>query len=208
LDEQESAHPLELEESKDVSEKCDHVVLVNTHPIDVSSRAQVAFDEEEIGLKGRTSTELVAPTRASLRECRVSLKEVVNVVQEVKRDLALLEVVQQVLICSASKRRHKLQLNLGAILEARSECLRQIVGCGLLWRNVSSRTRVGCLTLMVVNRSRNVCFIRLGITMRDWASFGKAVCTFYGDYRIAVRKLKQKIRRVQKKSCQVLMWLL
>jgi hypothetical protein len=50
LDEQESAHPQELEGPRNVSEKRGHVVLVNTHPIDVSCRAQVTFDEEEIGI--------------------------------------------------------------------------------------------------------------------------------------------------------------
>lgn len=65
-------------------------MLVRTHPIDVSGRAQVALDEEEVGLQRRKGAELVAPIRASLQETRVSLEKVVNVVQEVKRDLALL----------------------------------------------------------------------------------------------------------------------
>jgi hypothetical protein len=87
-------------------------VLVHTHTVDISCRAKVTFDEKEIGLKRWESAELVAPTRANLQECRVSLEEVINVVQEVKGDLALLEVVQQVLISPASERGHELQLDL------------------------------------------------------------------------------------------------
>jgi len=59
-------------------------MLVSTHPIDVSGRAQVALDEEEIGLERRQGTELVAPVWAGFQETWVSLEKVVNVVQEVK----------------------------------------------------------------------------------------------------------------------------
>lgn len=121
--EQGSAHPLGLVEPVRVSEKCGSTVLVNTDPIDISGRAQVTLDKEEIGLERTESTELVTPIRASLQETWVSLEEVVDVVQKVKRDLALLQIVEQFLVCPASERGHGLQLNLRAIVEARLELL-------------------------------------------------------------------------------------
>jgi hypothetical protein len=159
LDEQGSDHPLELEGPVGTSQKRVQWVLVDTHSLDVSCRTQVTLDEEEIGLERGQGAELVAPTRTSLQETRVSLEEVVDVVQEVKRDVAPLQVVQQVLISPASERGHKLQLYLGTILETRSECLREIVGGRLLGRNFPSRVRVSGLILMVVECSRDVCCI-------------------------------------------------
>jgi hypothetical protein len=89
----------------------------------------------------------------------VSLEEVINVIQEVKGDVAPLQVVQEVLISPASERGHELQLDLRTILETRSECLREIVGGWLLGRRFPSRVRVGDLTLMVVECSRDVCCV-------------------------------------------------
>jgi hypothetical protein len=89
----------------------------------------------------------------------MSLEKVIDVVQEVKRDVAPLQVVQQVLISPASERGHELQLDLGTILETRCECLREIVGGRLLGRNFPSRVRVSGLILMVVECSRDVCCI-------------------------------------------------
>lgn len=123
LDEQGSVHSLELEEPVGKSKQHVHPRAANTHTIDVSCRTQVTLDKEEVGLQRRQSVELVAPTRTSLQESQVSLEEVVNVVEEVKRDLALLKVVKQILVCSASQRRHELQLDLGSILETRLELL-------------------------------------------------------------------------------------
>lgn len=77
--------------------------IIDTHAIDVSCRAQVTFHKEEVGLQRRKSIELVAPTRTSLQESWVSLEEIINVVQKVKGNLALLEVVQKFLVGSASE---------------------------------------------------------------------------------------------------------
>lgn len=78
-------------------------MVVHTYPIDVSGRAQITLDKEEIGLQRWKDAELIAPIWASLQETWVSLEKIVNVVQEVKRDFALLQVVEQFLICPASE---------------------------------------------------------------------------------------------------------
>jgi hypothetical protein len=82
---------------------------------------QVALEEEEIGIKRSKSADLVRPTRARSQEWRVSLEEVIDVVQELKWNIALLKIVQQVLVGSASQRWHELQLDLKFVLGARPE---------------------------------------------------------------------------------------
>lgn len=50
LDEQGSAHPLELEEPVGISKKRILARFVDTHAVDISRRTQVAFHKEEVGL--------------------------------------------------------------------------------------------------------------------------------------------------------------